>query len=138
MPTFSVETVVRAVLVWVLLMAAESAQGAVRHFLTNPAIDLMARQAGVVIGVLVIFAFTWLTFPWMRIRTPRGALAVGALWAAMTILFEVALGRSIGASWGRILSDYDLTIGGLMGLGLLMMALTPWLVLRLRGAPSPA
>ena len=49
------------------------------------------------------------------------------------------VGRRLG--WARIAADYDLLHGGLMPLGLLAMALTPWAVRRLkarRGArPRP-
>jgi hypothetical protein len=39
--------------------------------------------------------------------------------------------RATGASWREILIDYDLLHGGMMPLGLLAMALTPWTVRRL-------
>jgi len=50
----------------------------------------------------------------------------------LTLIFEFALGRATGASWSRILSDYNPTHGGLMLLGLAFMFITPWLTRRLR------
>lgn len=133
MPAFNVPMIVRAILIWLLLMTAETAQGALRRVLTNPDVEFAVRQVGVVVGVLVIFAITGLSFPWMRIRSARDALAVGVLWASLTVLFEIGLGLTIGLSWARLWSDYDLAHGGLMGLGLVAMALIPWTVFRLRG-----
>lgn len=133
----SVQTLIRAILVWLLLMIAESVQGALRRVLLDPQVELAVRQGSVAIGVVVIFAFTWFCWPWMKIRTERGALAVGLLWVVGTVLFEVVLGRALGISWPLILADYDLQHGGLMPLGLAAMALTPWLVGRLRGRESP-
>lgn len=133
MPVFNIPMIVRAILIWLLLMAAESAQGALRRFLTDPDVEFAARQVSVVVGVMIMFAVTGLLFPIMRIRTDRGALAVGLLWACLTFLFEIGLGRATGASWSRLWSDYDLAHGGLMGLGLVAMALIPWIVFRLRG-----
>ena len=132
MPAFSLIALIRALLVWMLIMAAESAQGAVRRILTSEAFDFAVRQASVLLGVAVIFAITWLTMPWMRIRTTVGALLVGDLWVVLTVAFEVGLGRALGQSWDRILADYNLLEGGMMPLGLLAMALTPWAVLRLQ------
>ena len=43
---------------------------------------------------------------------------VGALWVALTLTFEILLGRAIGASWDRILSDYNPARGGFMLAGL--------------------
>lgn len=131
----------RAVLVWLLIIAAETVQGAARHLLLSPALEQALRQLSVIVGVIVIFAITWACLPWMRIRSTRQALAVGAMWALLTLAFEFGVGWLTGADWSRILADYDLPHGGLMPLGLLAMALTPWTVWRLqtrprRGAPS--
>lgn len=132
MPAFSLPTLLRALAVWLLIVATESAQGALRRVLAGPQVEFVVRQASVLIGVAVIFAITWFCLRWMRIRSSAGALAVGALWAGLTLAFEFGLGRALGLGWGRLLEDYDLTRGGLMPLGLLAMALTPWLVRRLQ------
>lgn len=135
MPTFSLPTLLRALAVWLLIVAAESVQGALRRVLTAPEVEFAVRQASVLIGVAAIFAITWVCWRWMRIRSRTGALAVGALWAGLTLAFEFGLGRAMGLGWGRLLEDYDLARGGLMPLGLLAMALTPWLVQKLKGYP---
>jgi hypothetical protein len=124
--------VARAILVWLLIIAAESVLGSLRHIFVPEAVAFLARQASVVVSVAMIFAISWLTAPWMRLRGLGQALAVGIGWVALTLAFELGLGRLTGASWPRILSDYDLRNGGLMPLGLILMALTPWAVLRLR------
>lgn len=120
--------VARAVLVWLLLMLAESAQGALRRALLGPEVERFVRQFSVLTGVLVIFAITWLLRRWLRPPSVAAALGVGALWVAMTVVFEVALGRMLGLGWRDIAADYDLARGGLMPLGLLAMGLTPWAV----------
>jgi len=137
MPTFSIQTLLRSLLVWLLLMLAETAQGALRHILSRPEVEFVVRQGSVVTGALVIFALTWLSFRWMRIRTASGALVVGGVWVALTLAFEFGLGRARGLSWSRLLADYDVLHGGLMPLGLVAMALTPWAVLRLQAGRKP-
>jgi hypothetical protein len=127
----------RVLLVWVLIMVAESAQGALRRLVTDPDLAFWIRQASVLLGAVVIFAITWACLRWMRIRTAAGALAVGGLWVILTLAFEVGLGRILGLGWRRILADYDLLHGGLMPLGLLAMALTPWAVRRLQAGRAP-
>jgi len=135
MPAFSLPALLRALLVWLLIMLGESAHGALRRLLFSADVLLALRQASVVVGVLIVFAVTWFCLPWLRLRSPRAALAVGTFWVALTLAFEAALGRLMGLGWDRIFAEYDLTHGGLMALGLLAMALTPWLVLRLQAAP---
>jgi len=122
----------RAVLVWLVVMAAESVHGTLRRLLLSPEVDFALRQVSVLIGVVIIFAITWLCMDWIRVRTARAALAVGGVWVLLTLVFELALGRLTGLGWPRILADYDLTQGGLMPLGLAAMFLTPWAVRRLQ------
>lgn len=127
----------RAILIWLLIMVAESLQGAARRLLLSPAMQQALLQISVIVGVGVIFAITWCFMPWMRIRSARRALAIGALWALLTLTFEFGVGVIMGATWNRILADYDLPHGGLMPLGLLAMALTPWAVWRLQARRRP-
>jgi hypothetical protein len=61
-------------------------------------------------------------------------LGVGLLWAVLTVLFEVGLGRLVlGLPWDRISADYDRSRGGFLVLGLLFMAVSPLLAARIRG-----
>ena len=103
----------------------------------DPELEFFLRQASVITGALIIFAITWACGRWLRIRSTTGALAVGGLWVVLTLAFEIVLGWALGLSWTRIWSDYDLVHGGLMPLGLLAMAVTPWAVQRLRVHPAP-
>jgi hypothetical protein len=137
MPAFSLTALLRALLVWFLIVLAESVQGTLRRLLVSPEAEFAVRQLSVFAGAVVIFAITWICLRWMRLRTAGEALAVGGLWVALTLLFEIGLGRLTGLSWDRLLADYDLLHGGLMPLGLLAMALTPWAVQRLQARRPP-
>ena len=137
MPAGGLAALLRALIVWLLFIVAESAQGALRRTLLAPDVQLAARQVGVLIGALLIFALTWAAWRWLRVRTAAGALAVGLAWAGLTAAFDLGLGRWTGASWPDLAADYDPGRGGLMGAGLAAMALTPWLVRRLRTGPEP-
>ncbi len=137
MPGFSVPALVRAVMVWLLIMAAESVQGGLRRLLLSPEAEFALRQASVVVGAVVIFAITWVCIRWMRVRTAADALAIGVVWVILTLLFEYAVGRAVGISLERIHADYDLLHGGLMPLGLAAMALTPWAVRQLKARRAP-
>ena len=133
----SLPALLRALLVWVLIALAETAQGSLRRFLFGPELEFFLRQVSVITGALIIFAITWACGRWLRVRNTTGALAVGGLWVALTFAFEIAIGWALGLSWTRIWSDYNLIHGGLMPLGLLAMGLTPWAVQRMNGLPAP-
>ena len=123
----------RASLVWMLIMLAETGSGMVREVFIAPIIGgLRARQLGMLVGCILIFVIAWLTTRWMNARTLRDQLAVGAFWVVLTLVFEFALGRATGASWSRLFSDYNPAQGGFMLFGLAFMFITPWLTKRLR------
>lgn len=118
----------RAVLVWLLIILGESLQGALRRLVYGPQVELAVHQISVVIGVVVVFLIAWLFRRWLALRSAGAALAVGVLWVALTVVFELALQGLLGRSWAALAADYDIARGGLMPLGLLAMALAPWVV----------
>ena len=123
----------RASLVWMLIMLAETGHGVVREVFIAPAIGgLRARQLGVLVGCVLIFVIAWLTARWMGASSKRQQFRVGAYWALLTVVFELSLGRALGMSWSRILADYNPVYGGYMLFGLAFMFLTPWITRKLR------
>ena len=133
MPGAILASLLRALIVWVVFIVAESAQGALRRLLLSEAAQVLAREVGVLIGAALIFVLTWASWNWLGLRRARGALAVGGLWVFLTLAFDLGLGRALGAGWGELTADYDPRRGGLLLFGLVAMALAPWAVLRLRG-----
>ena len=123
----------RALLVWLVIIAAETVHGILRQLLLTPVVgDVAARQIGVVIGSLIVLAVAVVFARWLCAKTLREQLAVGIAWVALTVAFEIALGAVLGFTPERMLADYDLSAGGLMALGLLFMLAAPALAGRLR------
>lgn len=124
----------RALLAWLLIVIAESVHGALRQRLLAPAVgDLPARQIGVFVGSAIVFAVAWLCIRWIGARRLREQFAVGAVWVALIVAFEVSLGLALGYSRERMLSDYDIAHGGWMGFGLLFLLCAPALAAKARG-----
>jgi hypothetical protein len=91
-------------------------------------------EIGVATGSVVIFVIAYYCGPWLRTTATRPLLGVGLCWVALTLLFELALGRLVlHLSWDRVLSDYGLLRGGLLMLGLVVLALSPLIATKLRG-----
>jgi hypothetical protein len=124
----------RAVAVWLLLMAAEVIHGIARTLWLTPLVgDVRARQIAVFSGSLLILLITSLTIRWLRVRTLRALMSIGVLWVVLTLAFEFGLGRLVlGYSWDRLASDYNVCERGLLPIGLLVMAMSPWLATRIR------
>jgi hypothetical protein len=116
-----------------LMMLAETGHGAVREIFIAPLIGAgSARQLGVFTGSLIVLAIAWLSSRSLRADTRRSQMRVGGLWVVLTLLFELSLGRAMGISWARLLSDYNPADGGFMLLGLAVMFVAPALMHRSR------
>lgn len=124
----------RAIAIWMLIIAVETVHGILRTFFLVPVIgDFPARQLSVFTGCILIFIVAYFSISWIGAKAKHQLLAVGVLWVVLTILFEVALGKVLLAlPWERIFEDYDLTRGGLLGFGLLFMLLSPLLAAKVR------
>jgi hypothetical protein len=125
----------RALAVWLVIVAVESAHGTLRELFLAPLVgDFRARQIAVFTGSLLILGVAYLSVRWIRAGSTARLLAVGLLWLCLTLLFEFGLGLFVlGYSWERMASDYDLSRGGLMPFGLVLLTLAPLMAARLRG-----
>lgn len=126
--------IVRAFLIWLIVMAAETVHGTLRQLFLAPLLgDLRARQVSVFTGMLLIIVIALLFIRWIAAPSTASLLLVGCGWVMLTALFEITLGRLVlGFSWERLFADYEIARGGLMGLGLLFMALAPLMAERIR------
>jgi hypothetical protein len=123
----------RALLVWLLMMVIETIHGVLRNLLLVPLVgDLRARQLGVFIGSALILGIAVLLIDWIRPSSIRDLLVIGAMWLALTLSFEFGLGHALGRPWSALVADYDLTRGGLLSIGMVVLALSPWIAARIR------
>jgi hypothetical protein len=127
--------ILKAILVAALIALAEMIHGILRVALLNPRVgDRRARQIGVFTGSAIILAIAWLLAPWIHATGGGELVAVGIVWLLFLLAFEVAVGRFVmRASWKRIASDFDLRRGGLLGIGMAVLLVAPYLAAQLRG-----
>lgn len=119
-------TALRAVGIWLTLIALESLHGAIRRLVLQPQLgDLPARQVSVLTGAALIIIVFWFTLKWLGPQAGRRWWELGLLWLMLTLAFEIALGRSAGMSWDRIASDFDPRRGGFLGLGMTVILVAP-------------
>lgn len=126
---------IRAFLVWLVIMSAESIHGTLRQFFLAPFIgDLPARRIAIFTGMLLIFLIAYFFIRWIGAQTTKSFLFAGLLWSLLTLAFEFGIGLFVlGYTRERMFEDYDISRGGLMGFGLAFMLITPYLAARLRG-----
>lgn len=125
-----------AAIVWVVIALAETLHGILRVLFLTPRVgDRRARQIGVLSGSVIILSIGWWTVPfWVEPRSMADSCAVGAVWVTLMLAFELGLGRFVlGFSWQRLTADYNLLQGGFLGLGMMVLFLTPLIIAKLRG-----
>jgi hypothetical protein len=125
----------RSVCVWLLIACAETAHGILRVRLLNRRLgDRRARQVGVFSGSLIILVLVWAMIPWIGAASLANCLAVGLLWLVLMLAFDFGLGRLyFGFSWKRIFADLDPRQGGFLGIGMMILFLSPLIAASLRG-----
>ena len=125
--------IVRALLVWLLLLVAAVVNGTVRQAVFLP---LLGENAARVVSTLllsgVIFGLGWLLSGFLDLVSSREAWLVGALWVGLTVAFEFLAGHFLfGAPWPKLLEDYNVARGRIWILVLATTLLAPVVVHRL-------
>jgi hypothetical protein len=126
--------VLRGVAVWLCIIIVEVLHGIARTMFLAPAVgDFRARQVAVLTGSFLILLVAMLFIRWIRPADIDDAVRVGIAWLVLTLAFEIAFGRYVvHASWSRIASDFNLSRGGLLPVGLLVLTAAPFIAARLR------
>jgi len=127
-------TVWKGLVVWVCIIFVEVLHGIARTLILAPVIgDFRARQVAVFTGSFLVVLVATLFIGWLRPANIREAAWVGFVWLVLTLTLEIAFGRFVvHASWARIASDYDLPRGGLLPIGLFVLAGAPLIAAKLR------
>ncbi len=109
------------------------ANGAVREAWLVPRLgDHAARRVSTLLLIALFAVYIgYVTRRW-PIASSGEALAIGATWLALTLVFEFALGRFVsGLSWQQMIAEYDLAAGRLWPLVPLSVAVAPYFFFRL-------
>jgi len=124
---YNAGVLIRGLIVWLVIICAETVHGILRTMLLEPVMGgFEARRFSVFTGSLMILGITFATVRWIKGDQAVDFILIGAMWVVLTVGFEVLLGRALlDLSWDRILSDYDLSRGGLVAIGLLVMFFAP-------------
>lgn len=123
----------RGLLVWFLIMAAETLNGTLREIFLVPRMGAeMASRVGWPFGLLIVIGVATLCARWVGLRDTRRLLLLGALWAVLAVAFEVFIGWLRGYDGAAILRDLNPFAGGLVPYSALVMFLAPLIAARIR------
>jgi hypothetical protein len=118
-------TLSRALVSWLVLLVVAFANGTLR-VLAYPATlsDFAARQVAAGVGAVLLGVAIWLLLLRRPVRSARNSWGVGALWVALTILFEAGMVLRTGR-WSDVAAQYAVWQGSLWPLLLLWILVAP-------------
>jgi hypothetical protein len=122
-------------LAWFPMVAIAIANGGLRQTWYGKHLgELQAHQVSTLTGVVLFGVYIgFVVYLWRPVSSTQ-AIAVGLLWLAMTVAFELLFGHYVaGHSWDRLLHDYNLFAGRLWLILLVWVTVAPYLFFRLRG-----
>ena len=129
MPRFWVE----GIGIWLMLMLAEAVNGTFRRIVLDPRLgDIHGRQIAVCTGSVLILLISAAMLPSLGRQPASRWWQLGGAWLGLGLAFEIGLGRVFGVSWARIAADFDPRQGGLLALGMIVIAVAPRLIARTR------
>jgi len=122
----------RAVGLWFLLMAAETLQGLWRAKVLAAWIgDAVSREVGVFTGSLLLLLIAFTCVGWISAGSNQTLILVGLTWVALTVAYEFVLGYFVlHLPWKDIASEFDVSDGRLLPIGLVILMFAPLLAAR--------
>jgi len=120
-------TLLRAFIVWFAILLLAIVNGALREKILNPRLGEASGHvvSTLILSILVVIV-SWLSISWIGPANFRAAVIIGILWLFLTLVFEFLAGHYLfGASWDKLLTDYDLSRGRIWPLVLLTTLISP-------------
>ena len=124
----------RGIVVWCAFMAIETLHGILRGIFLVPRLGLdLSNKIGWPIAACIVFGVTVLTFRWIGLVGTKALLTLGALWAVLTVIFEIAIGLLQGRDAAQLAHEANPLGGGLLVYSLLVAFFSPYFASKLRG-----
>lgn len=125
---------VKGVAVWGVILVLAFANAGLREVILIPRFGNVRSltASGVILSLLVLLV-AYVSLPWMGAIRTRELLTIGLSWFALTLVFDLLLGRAQGERLRQQLDAYLFKRGNLWPVVLLVTASAPYLAAKLRG-----
>ena len=119
---------------WFILMVFAIVNAGIREgFYVNFLNELQAHQMSTftLMAIIIVYTYALLRFSGFEI-SDRQAMMMGVIWLIMTVAFEFLAGHYVfGASWEKLLGDYNIFNGRVWVLIPISVLLSPPLMKRI-------
>ena len=119
---------------WLLILVLAVANGILREAVLVPSLGRTGGYlaSGSILSALVVGVAIALA-RWLALVSTGRALALGALWLALTLVFEFGFGLVQGESWPEMLAQYTFKNGNIWPVVLAVVFFAPLIACRARG-----
>ena len=120
----------RAIAVWALIAAGEILNGNFRvRFLHRRYGIKRAKTISFFTGIAIIYTICWFTLSWINPANIQDSFSIGLIWMILMLCMDIYFGRYVFRfKWNRILEDFDLRKGNLLGVGMGLLFFCPTIV----------
>jgi hypothetical protein len=126
--------IIKVIIIWVFIATGEIINGNVRVKYLQRKYGLhRAKQISFLSGITIFTIIIWLFLPWVGPRNLFQCFGIGLIWTSLMLLVDLYFGRFVfHYSWAKIIEDFNLGKGNLLGLGMLILLLSPATVFLIR------
>jgi hypothetical protein len=125
----------RGLAVWLLIMAVETLHGVLRQLFLVPRVgEAWAGRIGWPVAAVLVICIATAAARWMDLKGPSAQWRLGMIWAALTFIFEIAVGLWRGLDAQHIMAEINPFSGGLLLLSVAVILVAPRVGARLRGS----
>lgn len=129
----NIGSMARGLLIWLLIMLVETLHGVLRGVFIAPRFgEAAAERIGWPVAAALVLGVALMGIRWTGLTSRNQLLALGAAWAALTALFELAVGTLRGLDAPALLTALNPLTGSIPWSAALMLA-TPLIAAGLRG-----
>lgn len=120
----------KTIIVGLLLAFGEVVNGNIRvRILHRSCGKKRAKTISFFSGVAIIYAISWFTLPWISPANYFDCYKIGLAWLMIMLGLDVYFGRRVFKfKWRRIIEDFNPLKGNLLGVGMLLLFLSPSIV----------
>lgn len=120
----------KAIAIWVLIAAGEILNGNVRvRFLQSRYGKKRAKQISFFTAIIIIYTTCWFSLSWINPSNLQDCFLIGLIWMLLMLCVDIYFGRYVFRfKWIKILEDFDIRKGNLLGVGMGLLFLCPTII----------
>jgi len=122
--------VAKAIAIWILIAAGEIMNGNFRvRFLHRRYGINRAKKISFFTGITIIYTICWFTLPLVNPSNLQDCFLIGLIWMLLMLCLDIYFGRCVFRfKWIKIVEDFNLRKGNLLGVGMGLLFLCPTII----------